>query len=274
MSITQTTDEEIPDSLYHYTTLESLAYILRDRTFLFRRLSDLNDPLEGKNDSFEHAEKLVYSSSWTASETDTLPMWKMYAGFDGIRLKFPSDLFASRSEISSGIWPPTTRFLNTTQLETEVKLTLVDERVSQQYEAAFNIISGPDRVEYVSRDEVDKIGKVFYLQQVNDGHEEPVLHLAHVGLTKSNDWSFEQEWRFRIPYTMHMSVVNGSPAHITDMPLPIESQIFVPYDVEKLAALEILTGPKFSEAQKVLLRSLVDTYAPAACIVDSPIKIR
>jgi len=47
---------DTPRFLYHYTTLESLALILTGQTFLFRRLSDLNDPLEGKNASFVLAE--------------------------------------------------------------------------------------------------------------------------------------------------------------------------------------------------------------------------
>ncbi len=263
---------DTPEFLYHYTTLESLALILINRTFRFSRLSDLNDPLEGKNDSFEHAEKLVYSSSWTASQDDTLPMWKMYAGLDGVRIKLPSDLFASQGEPSHGLWPPLEAALNGMKLNNPVTITL-----GGRYSHEMKHLSGPDAIEYVPRDNVADIPDVFFMRPINSmegKREDPTLVLAHVGLTKSQDWAFENEWRFRIPYFMDMSIINGGPEYILKMPLPVETAVFLPFDPGKLDALEVLTGPKFTDGQMILLEALINTHAPKAKIIKSGILIR
>lgn len=139
-----------------------------------------------------------------------------------------------------------------------------------------DILSGPDRVNYVPRSDTHKIGKVFWLTEptfdVPDW--EPVLHLAHVGLTKSDDWAFEDEWRFRLPYCMHLQVVGGKEEHVTDMLLPKEDYVLVPFNADALTEMEILTGPNFTVGQKILLEGLIAQYAPEAKVAESKIQVR
>lgn len=265
-----------PEILYHYTTLESLALILKNRTFLFRKLSHLNDPLEGKNNSFKQAEQLVFSSSWTASQVDTIPMWKIYAGLDGLRIGMPRDLFLSQEKVQFGLWPLANRKLHTGRLEQAVDVVLKREGEANEYRTPLKLLAGPDCIKYVTREAAGEIGEVFFHQEVYPDEErtEPRLHLAQVGLTKSEDWAFEQEWRFRIPYCMDMTIVDGDTKHIADMPLPKEDQIFVPFDVNRLDKLEILTGPQFTAGQEILLERLCAKYSPDAVISKSEIEIR
>lgn len=158
-------NRDTPDFLYHYTSLESLSLILKSKKFLFRRLSDLNDPLEGRNESFDHAEKLVYSSSWTANEDDTLPMWKMYPGFDGVRIRMRSSLFLMGNDGKHGKWPPTKDTLNYADIDPS-SVHVHSEEDKTKHPVRMSILSGPDRVKYAPRSEVHAIGDVFWLQEI------------------------------------------------------------------------------------------------------------
>lgn len=100
------------------------------------------------------------------------------------------------------------------------------------------------------------------------------MHLAHVGLTKCDDWIFEDEWRFRVPYVMHLVLVADKEEHITQMSLPCEDHVLAPFNADALSDMEILTGPKFTSGQRVLLESLIAQYAPDTTLRESEIQIR
>jgi hypothetical protein len=96
--------EQYPNRLFHYTSLETLALILAAKKLKFTLLSELNDPLEGKTPDFQQAERMIYSSSWTANSSDTLPMWKMYSDLCGVRISLPPDMFdTGRSHSASRV---------------------------------------------------------------------------------------------------------------------------------------------------------------------------
>ena len=86
----------IPSHLYHYTAFETLKLILQNETIRFTRIDLLNDPEESIIPMMDkNYMKSIFISSWTDNEIDAIPMWKMYSGFDGVRLKLPIDLFAN-----------------------------------------------------------------------------------------------------------------------------------------------------------------------------------
>ncbi len=269
--------ENTPETLNHYTTLENLELILANKTFAFTKLSCLNDPLEGKNPNFEKAEELIFSSSWTGSTRDTLPMWRMYSGFDGIRMSLPSDLFQRKDQCSHGKWPPTARNINYANLQSPIHISMIDQCRNTRTVAEYSQLSGPDEVFYVERHTVAGVDDVLISRPRTEENGAPTnsgLHLAVVGLTKSDDWAFEQEWRFRLPFTLSMVLLEDSPDKLLKMPTPEDDRVFLAFREEVLEDLKILTGPKFSAGQMVLLNSLLERYAPNAIVTNSEIKIR
>ena len=68
--------------LYHYTSLESLALILKNRTIRLNPLDKMDDIQEQKTADIENIGKFVFVSSWTDDVVESIPMWKMYTDPD------------------------------------------------------------------------------------------------------------------------------------------------------------------------------------------------
>ena len=60
--------------LYHYTSLESLALILKNRTIRLNPLDKMDDIQEQKTADIENIGKFVFVSSWTDDVVESIPM--------------------------------------------------------------------------------------------------------------------------------------------------------------------------------------------------------
>ena len=84
--------------IYHYTTIETLALILKHHTIRFNRLDQVDDMEESLYPSGPinlNLSKYVYVSCWTKSKEENLALWKMYAGYRGIRISLDETMFVS-----------------------------------------------------------------------------------------------------------------------------------------------------------------------------------
>lgn len=268
-------NDATPSFLYHYTSIENLSLILSHRTIRFRQLCALNDPLEGKNADFAHAEKLVFSSSWTASELDTIPMWSLYTNLKGVRLKLPSDLFNSKNEISHGKWGAA--IINSAKLSPPQAMRMLSGADGRSVLHKFIHITGPDQINYVAKEEVGNLAPVL-TRTTGAGHsvENPMqgFDLSNIGLHKSKEWSFEQEWRFRIPLWIQASLSGIGLEEYCDLNQPSRDYIDVPMRQEAIDQLEVILGPKTTQGDEILVRSLLESLAPNAPLSRSQILIR
>lgn len=81
---------EIPQRLYHYTNLESLALILTNKTIRLSPICDMDDPQEARASDVADLGRFVFASSWTDDEGESIPMWNMYASLGaGVRIGLP-----------------------------------------------------------------------------------------------------------------------------------------------------------------------------------------
>ena len=70
--------------IYHYTNIETLALILKNKTIRFNRLDQVDDLEEGKVKSLGvQFCKYVFASCWTDVAEESIPLWKMYGGDSG-----------------------------------------------------------------------------------------------------------------------------------------------------------------------------------------------
>ena len=82
------------DFLYHYTSIETLALILSNRTFRLNSLDQMDDLQEKETSDIKNIGQFCYISSWTDDETESIPMWKMYSSLDsGVRIKLKANPF-------------------------------------------------------------------------------------------------------------------------------------------------------------------------------------
>ena len=82
--------------LYHYTSIENLALILKNKTIRFTRLDCVDDVEESSvYENTVPMGKYTFVSCWTESEEESIPLWNMYTPqMRGVRIKMnSSDLF-------------------------------------------------------------------------------------------------------------------------------------------------------------------------------------
>lgn len=80
-----------PEFLYHYTTIDSLELILKNRTFRFRSLKDVDDLEECLTANDTEYAKYLFVSSWTENSKEAIPLWDRYVGDkSGVLLSLPS----------------------------------------------------------------------------------------------------------------------------------------------------------------------------------------
>ena len=62
--------------IYHYTTLETLALILKNRTLRFNNVKNMNDPEESVTEDFKSSlQDYTFISCWTQSPEESIPLW-------------------------------------------------------------------------------------------------------------------------------------------------------------------------------------------------------
>ncbi len=272
---------EIPNKLHHYTTIESLALILKQRILRFTKLSLLNDPLEGKTADVKGAENLVFCSSWTSNTEDIIPMWKMYSNMKGVRISVsPLNMFKNTNGIKSGNWG--SGEINYTELD--VKIFASGKWSVSIKEGDFNFqrhlieidkIFGPDPVSYNPTPEPAVINKVKIFSKAEEFEVKEYMDFSKVGLHKHTNWEFENEVRFRLLLNPKFGAPYGftSEEFVTKLEF-MNKYINVFLSDEFFNGLNILFGPLCTASQEIMVGSLLKEYAPSAKISKSKIKIR
>lgn len=83
--------------IHQYTSTDSLALILKNKTIKFSRLDGMDDIEEEALSSLGiRLGGFVFASCWTYGEKESIPLWKMYTPFSqGVRITMDSDMFES-----------------------------------------------------------------------------------------------------------------------------------------------------------------------------------
>ena len=83
--------------LHHYTTVNTLALILRHQTLRFTRLDQFDDVTEGRSLGPFPLGARMFASCWSTGDEESIPQWAMYAdSMRGVRLSLRSDPFTWR----------------------------------------------------------------------------------------------------------------------------------------------------------------------------------
>ena len=77
--------------IYHYTTIDTLALILENKTLRLNSLANVDDMEEGQAGEFRDMSKYIFVSSWTKDIEENIPLWKMYTpDMAGVRIGIDS----------------------------------------------------------------------------------------------------------------------------------------------------------------------------------------
>ncbi|WHX46116.1 DUF2971 domain-containing protein [Bacillus pumilus] len=255
---------ELPKYLYHYTSLETVALILKNMTLRFNRLDKVNDLNEASSYNLPHSNTLVFASSWTEHSEESIPMWRLYTrDMDGVRIKLPINMFKGRS--SPNVFEKGGATLS-------LEEAIIINREGLDYNINTRVIQGPNKIYYSDEE------KHLRSNVIMNYDDNVKISLYDLGMFKQKCWEYEQEWRFKLlGFTHESHLPNDSftkdilnlgkyPIKNTFIDVPLEPSVF--------NEAEFTIGPKSTEAHFLLLEGLIEKYSPHATINRSSLQLR
>ena len=269
--------EQNQEYLYHYTSIESLALILKHHTIRLNTLDKMDDLQEQKTRDVQNFGKFFFVSSWTSLETESIPMWKMYTPQTrGVRIKLAKNPFKWQHTKGSEFEQlPGYKAVDQESRDfvRETFLNWADMMLQGVYSPQAGNGELLHKVEYTSEKDLlePKI-----ITESDDGLS---LSFSKVGKYKNQHWAFQEEWRYLMtfipmnfaltPATMAkkfyktaLKIKNGTEA------LPF-SYYDLPIDDEFFCEMEITPSPQMTPGFRILLNDLVEKYNPTATIKES-----
>ena len=273
-------EREIPQYLYHYTSLDKLALILKNRTFRLNPLTKMDDLQEQKTADVKNIGQFVFVSSWTSDDKESIPMWKMYTSpLSGVRIKLKSNPFSHQG--TAGI--DFVKILGLKPYDDKTATTRIDSFLNIAEMLKYNLYS-PQAWN----------GEILFPVEYTDDKAllEPIIgfrssnglkiNIDTLGKYKNTGWEFQQEWRYILHFykmsfdflSKHMdelkrdavqticNLFNGTEA------APIE-YYDLPIDPHCFSEMEITASPQLSAGNRIILEALLKQYNPTASLRDS-----
>ena len=176
--------------LYHYTTIDTLALILKNRTIRFNRLDKVDDLEEKVVSCGVNLGQYIFASCWTKDAEESIPLWKMYAGVaNGIRIALDEDMFQAYLindlNLNNGLHSEGSIMSLIPQKDIEAN----EYMIMPIYKDHKNDFFYRD-IEYVD-DVQDKTSDIF-----QDTGKGVTIEFGKVGRYKNTRWAFQKESRF------------------------------------------------------------------------------
>ena len=269
-------------TLYHYTSIDCLACILKNKTIRFTRLDLLDDLEENIQSSGVNIGHYAFASCWTEDKEESIPLWKMYTENGlGVRLAIDSDMFMDYHN------PETLTLLG-------IKLSTKDSPLSITKTPLEDFIN-PDimllpitpsemsnqifkRVEYVD-DVYERTKDCVKIIHGENNYSRVFIFHPHVGKYKNKRWAFQKEVRFVI-----LIFPGKQFSSLEKFPTEYEQWLFdvwtknIPnkichYDMrlkdEIFNTMEITLSPSMPVSKQIIVEALVNQYAPNAKVSPS-----
>ena len=268
--------------IHHYTNIDVLALILKNRTLRFTRLDQVDDPEESNFVSNGvNIGPYAFVSCWTEAKEENIPMWKMYTKEKwGVRLSLEKEgLFKTYTDHEKF----THNGLVSTNFGAPIKFLFpTEERWNQtKYTPPF-LTEDYDKCHFYRKVEyVDDVNSYAYnsvqITDVSNNERELTIRNDRVGKYKNKRWAFQEESRFVLFFLPGNPAVSfNTPDFLKEQARFMEDIIqnkglgFSHYDMhlceETFEHLTITMSPLCDEAQMAIVEALRDKYAPKAMI--------
>ena len=263
--------------LYHYTSIEKLALILKNKTIRLSPLDLMDDPQEQKTADVNNLGRFVFISSWTADTVESIPMWKMYTNPSaGVRIKMRKNPF-----LFHGTYGP--------EIAKTLSVDLLDDKSQADYIHTFLNLSKMIQNGYFSPQgwSGDILNPVIYTDDIKKLEPEVLnikdnkihLSLGELGKYKNIHWSFQKEWRY-IMIFMSVNFQAGVSEAMKQftlsanrMCLGTEPPPFRYFDLDialdAFSEMEITASPQLAAGNRILLEALIEKYNPSAKLSES-----
>lgn len=262
--------------LYKYTSLDSLALILKSKKIRLNPITKMDDLQEAEtSDKMEYG-KYVFISSWMNQPLESIAMWKLYSDMlSGVRIGMQRYPFVKHTITKHEVQE---FFPGSNVNGTQVDLILPLEECFNKNYFLINFLyeKSLEKVEYT--DKADCLSP----QILTIGKGEICLEFGKLGKYKNTYWEFQDEERYILRFLpiniWQMQDPNVNAADTVYKALT-NSKDFLPYyDLEindaAYHSMEITLSPQFSSGNRVLLESLCEKYNPEITIKESSLKDR
>ena len=262
--------------LYHYTNIETLALILKNRTIRFNSLDKMDDLQEQQTADMKNIGQFCYISSWTDDSAESIPMWNMYASLNlGVRIKLrknPFKVYNNTAEsLSKVVNAPVNDESNGKPLQSIIP-------IAEMFAKGFVSIQAMNKNLLIKVEYTDDKEKLYpHLLSENGAHFS--IALGELGKYKNLHWKFQNEWRYILtilPLNLNQPVensLNSFQLTANKMRFGVEKQPFPYYDLclsdEAFNEMEITLSPRISAGSKIIVESLIEKYNASATIADS-----
>lgn len=261
--------------IYHYTNIETLALILKNRSIRFNRLDNVDDLEEGKAESLGvRFCKYIFVSCWTKSKEENIPLWKMYGGdAGGIRISMDYQMFVE--------YPiKKLEFNGMTSQGCYYSKIPVEDMMNQAFffipihqydnDLFFRDIKYVDDVFLYTKDKIR-------LCNIQGNRADMQMEMKPFGSYKHKRWAFQKESRFvlyALPCNPLLESANPDISSITINSL-LQNKVlpFTHYDLrlkdDIMDNITITLSPSATDSQRIIVQALRDKYVPNARIEES-----
>lgn len=261
--------------IYHYTNIETLALILKNKTIRFNRLDKVDDLEESKAEPLGISFcKYIFVSCWTKSEEESIPLWKMYGGDSGgIRIAMEHKMFQEYSikdltfngMQSEGCF--ISKIPSIDMLNPSFFIIPIHQYENDMF---FRDIKYVDDVLKYTKDKIR-------LCNIQGNRADMQMEMKPFGSYKHKRWSFQQESRFvlyALPCNPFIEGVNPEVSSLVMNSLMQNKNLsFTHYDLhlkdDVISNMTITLSPSATEAQRIIVHALRDKYVPTAIIEES-----
>ncbi len=276
----------MPKFLYHYTSIETLALILKNKTMRLDSLKNVDDPTEIQSRDIEGVGKYILVSCWTRQSEESIPMWKMYSSsLRGVRIGMREFPFRSHTiNKGEGYFTETCTSYFSKEILLEGNGTIIAHglklkkiRYTDNANELYPQVHSSDNPEnfqrYLSGADISECGEV-------RGN----LSFEGIGVCKLECWKFQEEeryWAFVFPMTFRDLTTNHSAETQRELyrrvlnkntPAPYE-YLDLELDQNALDTCEIMVGPRTSIGEKIIVQDLIEKYCPSAKFQESTVRI-
>lgn len=261
--------------IHHYTSIENLALILRNKTIRFTRLDKVDDREEAElSSSGIPLNYYTFVSCWTHQAEESIPLWKMYAGKEmkGVRITLDSDLFY-KYPVNSGSYYG----IDIISREGETSILPMDKCITKDYVIVPSFNDSEiffKRIEYVD-DPRASMQDIIHIKECGNIRD-LMIDLRRIGLYKRKCWAFQQECRFVLNIIPNKSgnidtytIANSCIESLYDKIEPVISFYDLHIDPKSFLNMVITLSPTCTEAEKIIIEALVHRFVPNASIASS-----
>ena len=259
------------DKFHHYTTIDTLALILKSKKLRFRRL-DLVDDISETEKTRYNVSSHYYVSCWTKEEKESIPLWKdRDSNMRGVRIStdfnpIKTEVILSKNGSDDSFETP---ILNSCNIR-------VDEELRKRYF-------------YWHPNKDDKTMRFYKMSYIDDENDFSRLKMNCVSeketiqdvlvLLKSGYWRYQNEYRLIVPLLPYATKYPLVGKEFTEEIQKVKCHFeYYDFDLKEefVNNIEITLGPLCSESDKTIVESLLKNFTTKGCSSESELfgKIR